>query len=291
MEKLAQFRNGSVPVDRREGLSPRELLHEYDLRGRPVIVDHARPWPALHRWSFELFRTRYGHLTRTVDGRTITLAEQIDRIHTSTEEDPAPYPFNFDLRESFPELLQDLRPRLSYGRRDRAEHALVPRPLLNGTTVHELFFGGRGSFYPVLHYDLLGMATQITQIRGDKEFFLFPPEQTPLMYPRSDNPRLSQVGNAFAPDLERFPLYRYVKPHYACVREGETLFFPPGWWHATWIDGPSITYGRTVLNAGNWRRFAREKYTNWKRSSPMLALPAFAACRALGLMLSFTELL
>lgn len=291
MEKLAQLRTASRPVDRREGISLRDLRREYDLPGKPVIVDHARSWPAMRKWSFDLFRTTYGHVTRTIDGREITLAEQLDLIDRATEQHPAPYPYNFDIREHFPELLDDLRPRLSYGRRDRVSNPLMPRPLLNGTTVHEIFFGGRGSYYPVLHFDLLGMATQITQIRGDKEFFLFPPDQTPFLYPRTDNPRLSQVGNAFDPDLAKFPLFRYAKAWHARVREGETLFFPPGWWHATWIDGPCITYGRTVLNAGNWRLFAREKYRNWKRSHPAFALPAFAACRMLGVLLSFTEIL
>ena len=51
--------------------------------------------------------------------------------------------------------------------------SLMPKALLQRTHVHELFFGGNGGVFP-LHFDELYMHTQITQIYGSKQFYIFP---------------------------------------------------------------------------------------------------------------------
>lgn len=280
-------------IDRRTGLSHKELLHDYILASRPVVLtDAVKDWPALGKWTPAFFRARYGHLTfRTrPDAPELTLREQIDRMKVSTAADPAPYPCSFSVTDTFPELLDDLRPQLVLGRSDRTVSPMLPKGLLGGTTVHELFFGGTGGTFPVLHYDQLGMNTQITQLHGHKEFHLFAPDQTPFLYPRTDNPLISGVNSIFDPDLERFPLFAQARKHVVMLGPGDTMYFPSGWWHTTRIEGESITYGRAVLNAVNWNAFMRESYRHWKRVHPMIALPAFAFGHLLGAVMSLGEI-
>jgi hypothetical protein len=173
----------------------------------------------------------------------------------STPERPAPYPFNFDIGESFPDLIDDVKPHPVFGKIDRATHWAMRRSLYSGTKVHELFLGGEGSFFPVLHCDMFYLHGYVTQIYGDKEFFLYSPQQTPLMYPRADNPKISQVANPQAPDLDRFPLFAQSSAVSTTVKPGETIFIPFGWWHYTRLHGPNIAYGGIGLNASNWPHF------------------------------------
>ncbi len=52
---------GPSQIDKREGLSRKEFLHEYVLKNRPVVLkDGAKGWPALSKWTPEFFREHYG---------------------------------------------------------------------------------------------------------------------------------------------------------------------------------------------------------------------------------------
>jgi hypothetical protein len=217
------------------------------------------------------------------------MTQQLEHIMTSTEEHPAPYPFNIDIGTQLPRLLDDLKPFISFGRTDRTMHPLMPRALMRGTIVHELFLGGRGASYPVLHYDLLGLHTQMTQIMGEKEFVFYDPSQTPFLYPSALNPRLSSLPNILTPDLEKFPLFRKARPVSVLLREGETIFFPGGWWHITRMHGPSISYGRVVVNASNWNDMLRENLHRWRTTHPALATGGYMFGKVLGGVFSALE--
>lgn len=276
-------------IDRRARLSPREFIEQYAIPQRPVIVsDAAADWPAMQRFTFAFFRERYGHLAKTIRGRRWTLAEAIDRIPTSGPENPAPYPFNLNVETHFPELLRDMRPELAFGRLDRVNHLLLPRIFMRGTEVYELFFGGRGASFPHVHYDALCLHTQITQIIGSKEFFLYPPEQGRFMYPRPDNPKVSQVEFA-APDLARFPLFARATPLVATVRPGETIFFPARWWHATRIHEPCLSLGKVQLNGSNWDMYADDVEAFWKPGHPWFAFAARSYLRGVGAWMNLQE--
>lgn len=290
-------RNTSVPassavrsIPRLSGSEAKAYLRQYVLPDLPVIfTDAMQEVPALRKWTPAFLESHYPQLTVDVQGRTVTLREQLAYILDPDREEPAPYPFSFSIPHRAPELMEDLRPFLSFGRSDRTMHPWMPRQLLNGTTVHELFLGGRGSAFPHLHYDLLGMNTQITQLLGEKEFFLFDPSQTPLLYPDPRSPRVSTLNSIFTPDLERFPRFREARRLQVTLQEGETLYFPKGWWHITRIHGPSITYGRAVVNASNWASMMRENLTRWRTTRPRTALPGFLMGKALGGLFTVME--
>ncbi len=279
-------------IDRRSNISRKELIAEYIEPAVPVILTNAtRDWKALGKFTPAFFKKQYGHLTKEMKGVTYTLSEYIDLMLKSTPENPAPYPFNINIEQYLPELLDDLKPEILYAKSDRVHHPLLPKFLLNGTHVYELFFGGNGGFFPFLHVDALFLHTQITQLHGSKEFFLFPPEQSAFMYPREDNDKISQV-DVFNPDYEKYPLFREVKPIRVTVEEGETILFPTRWWHTTQIHEPCISLGRVQLNAGNWDDFSSDIFKLWPRLYPKhsaMAVPTLIYNKVLGQVMKLQE--
>lgn len=276
-------------VDKRTNISQRELIKEYVEPGLPVVlIDAARAWPAMGKITPAYLKAHYGHLTRAIKGTTYTLAEYVDLMLASTPAHPAPYPFNLDMQRVLPELLRDLQPDIVYAKSDRVKHPLLPKMLLLNTTPFELFLGGNGAAFPYLHIDALFLHTQITQLYGAKEFFLYSPDQSPYMYPRADNAKTSQI-EAFHPDYDKFPLFRHAKPIVFTLEEGETLLFPTGWWHTTKIHEPSISFGRSQLNAGNWDDFAQDHFALRKGKHPVFAAAALLYSKALGKVLDWQE--
>jgi hypothetical protein len=277
-------------VDRHSTLSRHELLNEYVNKNRPVILtDAAKQWPAVGKWTPEFFKTHYGHISKEVNGREVTLSEQVDLIKNSTPQNPAPYPYNLEVADYFPELMADLHPQLVFGKLDRGVSPLMPRILMNGTPIHEVFFGGNGSSFPFVHYDALYLHTQITQIHGSKDLILFHPDDSRYMYPSAVNEKFSQITNVFEPDLEKFPLFAKATPYHETLREGETIFFPCGWWHTTITHGPSITYGRIVLNSRNYDRYLDDKYKRWVKRGKVKANAAYAIGKVVGGAMSAVE--
>lgn len=258
-------------IDKRTDLTQREFIEEYVKPARPVIIKNAtKHWPAMGKLTPAFFKEKYGHITKTVKGVEYSMSEFVDRMLVATKENQAPYPFSFNVEKVFPELMKDFRPDIFYGKVDRINHPLVPRSMIYGTEIYELFLGGKGSAFPSLHFDALYMNTQITQVYGSKEFIMYGPDQTQFLYPKKDNIKFSEV-DALNPDYDKFPLFREAKAINVTVEEGETLFFPSGWWHTTKIHEPSITLGRAQLNGANWNKFISDEYKVWKNHRPVVA--------------------
>ena len=290
MELTSPLLRDNMPgVERRASLGRKEFIQEYVAKSRPVILpDLTRNWAAMGKWTPEFFSAHYGHLSHIVKGTAYSVAEQMELIRSSTEEKPAPYSYNLNIDLVFPELKRDVEPLL-LGRSDRLAHPFIPNAVTRGTVKHEVFFGGKGASFPVLHVDLQHLHTQITQLYGEKEFFLFPPDQTAFMYPRLEYPLYSEVDNVFNPDMDRFPLFAKAKGHRVVLREGETIFFPTGWWHMTRIPGPSISYGRAILERSNWHAYLSDTYDGWRKKSPLMALPAYAIGKLAGGLVDLDE--
>jgi hypothetical protein len=278
-------------VDKRSNLSRKEFIEEYVKPAKPVVLtDAVSKWEALGKFTPQFFKEKYGHLTKEVKGVTYTMSDFVDRMLIASAENPAPYPFSFNVERVFPELLKEIRPDIVYGKVDRINHPLVPRSMIYGTEIYELFLGGKGSAFPFLHVDALYMNTQITQVYGSKEFFLYGPDQNKYLYPKKDNLKFSQV-DVLNPDYTRFPLFREAQCLNITVNQGETLFFPCGWWHTTKIHEPCITLGRAQLNGTNWNRFIKDEYRVWKNHHPMAAPFVFLYGKLLHPVLSFQEFL
>ena len=276
-------------IDKRSNLSRKELIAEYIEPSIPVVLtDATRDWDAMGKITPEFFKAQYGHLTKEIKGVNYTLSDYVDLMLASTPANPAPYPFNFNVKNTCPELLEDIKPEIHYAKSDRVNHPLLPKFMLHGTEVYEFFLGGNGASFPFLHVDALFLHTQITQVYGSKEFIFYPPDQTPYLYPREDNKKISQV-NIFEPDYRRFPLFKEAKPIKVTVNEGETVLFPTKWWHTTQIHEPCISLGRVHLNAANWTDFTRDNVEFLKKSRPAIALPALIYAKTLGQLMNVQE--
>lgn len=276
-------------IDKRSNLSRQELIEKYIEPSIPVVIKDATiNWKANRKFTFQFFKENYGEVTKEVSGVTYKMAEVIDMILAGNPEKKAPYPFNFNLKKYFPELLPYFQPEFLYSKSDRINHPLLPQILLHGTTPYEIFFGGKGSSFPFLHVDALNLHTQITQLYGSKDFILYSPDQTPFMYPSIENPNFSWI-NIFDPDFEKYPLFKNAKPTKVTLYEGESIFFPTGWWHSTQMHEPNISFGRTHLNAANWNGFIDDNYRAMKKRISYLAAPVLAYGKIAGKIIDRQE--
>jgi hypothetical protein len=278
-------------IDKRENLSRRELIEEYVKPLVPVVLkkDATRAWKAMGKITPEFISGNYGDRVKTINGVDYTYAQYVDLMYKSTPENPAPYPFSINVEKYMPELMDDFRPEIIFGKINRVQHPLVPISLFTGTERYEMFLGAKGASFPFLHYDLLSMHTQITQIYGGKEFILFSPDQTRYLYPKENNPLVSQI-DVFKPDYDRFPLFREAKPIRVMIEEGETILFPRGWWHTTQIHGPSISLGRVQVNSENWKPFLNDAYQVWKQRFGARASMMKLYGKLVGPILNFQEM-
>ncbi|MGK0448489.1 MAG: hypothetical protein ACJA2M_002286 [Polaribacter sp.] len=245
-------------IDRCSNLSNHEFYNTYVKYSLPVVISDKAEWTSLEKFKPEYFKSNYNHLVRTIDGKTYTLSEIIDLCKSSSPENKAPYPNVYDLHKDFPEYLEDI-PEMFYGRSNRLHSRLLPKVIAKQTNQQQLFFGGKGCSFPTLHIDYHYVHTQLTQIIGNKDFILYPPNQTPYLYPDKTNHNHSQVDTV-NPDYNKFPLFKNAKSVKITLKPGEILFIPSGWWHTTYIHNFNLTYAIDLVNSFNWNKFIDENY-------------------------------
>jgi len=269
-------------IPRRENLSYDEFAREYLYPSRPVILTHAiSNWRALEKWNPEFFKSEFGSRVITIDGKEIMVADFVDLVVGSSEMRPAPYlAFYGDktLEGLFPELVGDIEPVPEYLVPNWLSDWYFPPALgrkLNRGTKPEFFFGGKGASFPYLHWDNLYFHAFNSQIYGQKEWYLYAPDQTCFLYPSKDQRNASMIREV-RPDLERFPLFKKAVSHQCVVEPGEMLFIPAGWWHITRMQEPSISVAINCANASNWSGISGEVVERARCASSTLA-PAVAA--------------
>jgi len=249
-------------IDVRSELPLEQFEREYLLPRRPVILtDAVSDWKALSKWSPEHLLERIGDKRVPFRGHSEhqdSFRVLSENIAKSLPENPAVYVENVDIRGSLPELLDDVTPRIRYAGADWKASRLMPKDWLFPSEMEALFYGGRGSRLPDLHYDYYGLDAFISQIYGEKEFLVFAPHDTPYLYPRADDPLRSALDDFDAPDPERFPLFRRATPIRFTLSAGETLYVPNRWWHTTRMHCVSLTVITTSWNKANWNRFTAE---------------------------------
>lgn len=291
-------------IERRENLSYDEFARNYLYPLRPVIVtDVLRKWPAMQRWTPEFFRREFGTLEFTHYGANydqggasdqpnvrFTLADYIELVLESSEDKPVPYFRNKILAELFPSLMKDIEPLPGYlfpnwiGERYLVGHV---RRVLNRGGAVELFIGGKGSTFPVLHYDGAGAHAFLMQVYGRKEFIVYPPEQEPFLYPSPEQSNLSMIRDVSRADLNRFPLFSKAVSTTFILEPGELLFVPSHWWHATRMLTPSITLAANVLNQSNWHELM--KFVAKKRRNPLVSVASRVYLAAAGAWRSWRD--
>ena len=257
-----------LQIERRASLSYAEFARDYLFANKPVVItDAIREWKAISRWTPEFFKNEFGDLRFTLNGSKksgyktesgvgeFTMAQFIDRVLASTDDDPAPYFRNRILHEEFPTLKEDVEPLPDYFLPNwLAESYLlkgVERLLHRGARM-EIYIGGTGGTFPVLHYDGLVAHAFLAQIHGRKKFILYNPEQESYLYPKPDVTNFSRITDVEHPDLTQFPLFARAEPTIFILEPGESLFIPSKWWHTTKMLTPSISISVNVVNRSNW---------------------------------------
>jgi histone arginine demethylase JMJD6 len=293
-----------MEIERRANLSYSEFAKEYLYANKPVVItDAMRQWKAVGRWTPDFFKQEFGSMKFAIDddlkrkagykengGHTdFVMSQFIDQVLQSTEENPAPYFRNKILYDLFPSLKQDIEPLPEYflpnWLPDRFLVKHVGQTLNRGAAI-ELYIGGKGGSFPVLHYDGAATHAFLMQIYGLKEFIIFSPDQEKFLYPSPEKENLSQV-NVGKPDLEKFPLYKQASPTTFILNPGELLFVPSHWWHTTKMLSPSITISINVANQSNWRELV--DYVAMRQKNPLVSVASRMYLTAAGAKRSWRD--
>ena len=253
-------------IERLERADPDEFYRDFVLPRRPAVIENAIHWPAHDTWTLEGFAERFADRTVEIEGENWRMADFMERVRHSTPESPAPYLNGVPIAEVFPELVPELQPAPPITRPNWLTSPRMPARWNTRDGFLELLIAGHGTCFPGLHYDQWYLNAIVTQVVGDKDFYVFRPEDTRYLYPRPDAPNRSPIKDIRNVDLDVYPDFAKATPIHVRLRRGETIFVPWGWWHITEMPGPSIAVSINSANAGNWREFGSDFA---RRSSPI----------------------
>lgn len=217
-----------IPVQKTNKINSRRFLNEHMKPRIPIILEDFvdSESPAFKKWNFEYFKEIAGDQKVNIYGNEIdslnrvasqpiaqsTFSEYLDLIDSTPTEHRL---FLFNLLTIKPELKEDL----------------IYNDITNGKILKWLpfmFFGGEGSATRN-HIDIDMSHVFITQFHGIKKIWLFPWEQSDLMYKLPYN--FHSLPNIKDPDYRAYPALLYLQGYEAVLHPGETLYIPSGWWH------------------------------------------------------------
>jgi hypothetical protein len=260
-------------IERRSRLGPKEFLHEYLLKSRPVnVTDAISRWPALMRWTPEYFRSLFGNLTVSLQGndfhvlRSCKLHEYIDALPQYAEQSAGVVPY---LRysqgdaDSFTDAafarLKDQWERPDFLPSHFYLHPLElrSRPTERRYPGSGIYISARGAITQ-LHADRGRSHAVLCQVYGTKWCVLCPPAEQPRLPPgkgRRPEPLDSPA---------RAASYGQAQVCEGLLAPGETLFIPAGWPHEiyTCTTSISLTYNFVHFrDAAKWIPYALYDYT------------------------------
>ncbi|MBB6369401.1 cupin-like domain-containing protein [Chryseobacterium shigense] len=244
-----------TPIQKVKKISSGSFISNHMKPRFPVIMeDFIDPEsPAFKKWNYAYFKeiagehkvNIYGSELESLDkvasspiGQT-TFAEYLDLISTAPTEHRL---FLFNLLTIRPELKSDIH----------------YNDVTNGKILKWLpfmFFGGEGSITRN-HIDIDMSHVFITQFHGIKRIWLFPWEQSDLMYKLPYN--FHSLPNIKDPDYREFPALVYLDGYEALLEPGETLYIPSGWWHYIQYETEGYSVSVRALPSSlleKWRGF------------------------------------
>jgi hypothetical protein len=235
---------------------------------RPALVSEAaRDWRALGTWTPEFFSRNFGDrnvMTRRGTKRYRTSLRdymryvvECSRLQQDNEEIEPLYLRNLSVAEHFPELLDDFDVPQPFLPNWLEQWPLQPFLSVAPKSSAELFIGPVGASVARIHRDRYMTHSWLTQVYGEKQFWMIPPEDSALMYQDPQNQDLSLVNSASNPDLKKYPLFARTSLTTAVLRPGETIFIPAGWWHTAKCLTSSISISGNFVNGSNFADFRR----------------------------------
>ncbi|EMD32333.1 hypothetical protein CERSUDRAFT_118711 [Gelatoporia subvermispora B] len=111
-----------------------------------------------------------------------------------------------------------------------------------------VYAGAARTFTP-LHRDVYASYSWSTNIAGRKRWWLFPPEQTPLLVRK--NGAGETAYDVRCADEREFPGVAQARPVVLEQEEGETIFVPSGWYHQVENLTECISINHNWCNATN----------------------------------------
>ena len=290
----------AIPIDRRSNLSPMETMGRYLVgEGTPVVVTDAQEnWRARKLWSLDYFKKHYADEPLIASDRAplrhednpkmqtlrTTLGEYIDYMqkpnHGPIAQRERDAPFYGNSWSPFIDH-ETLRGHLTrpYFTPDDIPCSMgcpVDMPCNRADEGHErldrsftkIFLGPAGTVTR-LHNDTYHTHAWLSQIRGAKQFILYPPSQRSVLHcnegvgeGKHDHGASQTWFDPLAPDYDRFPRARDATPYVAVCGPGDTILVPSLWYHYAVALTPSITCMRNFMNQHNVDGFM----TEWNRN-------------------------
>jgi hypothetical protein len=222
-----------TPIKRVSGLTKEEFQKHFLEPLIPVVfTDLMDDWPAKEKWTFDYFKTHFGHLTVPVydtsfsqGGKTymsptgtMKFGDYIDLIQQGPTQLRI---FLWNILKQAPELIDDLR----------------PLTIMNGfyKEFPFMFFGGQGS-YTKIHYDVDCSHVFLNQFQKRKRVLLFNQNQSKHLQKVPFT--VGCLVEMTDPDEHKFPGIKNVEGWETILHHGETLFIPSMFWHhIDYLDG------------------------------------------------------
>jgi hypothetical protein len=251
-----------------------------------VVTQSIRHWRASSTWTPDFFRQHYGDRDVSVDGQNWKLGALIDRIEASSANQPAPYLRNEWLAKWPKQVLADITPMPECSLPNWLDSWAFPSR--DHPTFVELYIGGPGAKFPLLHFDNWHTHAFLMQLHGEKEYVALAPDQGKFLYPQGGTEsNKSRIDDVLHPDLQRFPLFAQARGIRFRLSPGETLFVPAGWWHTARILSTSITVSINGANEANWKSFTRDYCRSINAYSRLKAACLLVYMDVLGELLAF----
>lgn len=230
-------------IDRVIGVTPEQFLFDHIPLCRPtVIADVVPQWNAAKLWTKEFFKSRYGNILVTVrnsqdyeDKHVLPLRDYILDLETGG---PMSAYYLKDWRFEFdcPELKEHYHlPKYLYSWTERLPKSIRP--------IWRWIFVGPPNTASHLHVDFLNTSAWNALFLGKKRWIFFQPDDARFLY--------RGKVNAFSPELEKFPLFRYATPIPYTQTPGELVITPGGWWHAVQNEEISVALSENFINRTN----------------------------------------
>ena len=247
------------PVDSISGIASKDFVSEYLNKSQPVIIkDFVRTdSPCWGKWSYDYFKQIAGDEMINVYGKEeegqqhaasppvgrMTFGEYLDKISAEPTELRL---FLFNLLKIRPELKKDV-----------VFNDVTDGKVLQGLPF--MFFGGEGSSTRN-HFDIDMSHVFITQFQGKKRIWLFPNNQSDLMYKLPYN--FHSIANPKTSSTDEYPALKLLDGYEAVIGPGDTLYMPAGWWHYIQYEteGYSISVRALANSLGEKLKGARNLF-------------------------------
>lgn len=216
------------PVDKISGVSAKDFVRDYLNKSQPVILKDfiSKDSACWSKWSYDYFKEIAGGEMINVYGKEeesqnyaasppvgkMTFGEYLDKISAGPTELRL---FLFNLLKIRPELKKDV-----------VYNDVTGGKVLQGLPF--MFFGGEGSATRN-HFDIDMSHVFISQFQGYKRIWLFPNNQSDLMYKLPYN--FHSIANLKTSSIDDYPALKYLDGYEAIIGPGETCYMPAGWWH------------------------------------------------------------